>query len=158
MPCGSWSVHLLVSFKVTAFRRFTRSLWSFHVLGLLPLITDRAALALGLECPGARQHWADDRITDHRSLLTAAGETLVVVGRPVRAVSMVLVFKEAGMGVFLQLLWVLRHSVVGVGLLHLPSGPKLTVVWNVDPSSYFSSGIHLGADLDERCALVQVLQ
>lgn len=64
--------------------------------------------------------------------LAAAGETLVVVGSPAGAVSMVLVLKEAGVGVFLQLLWVLHKEVVKLGLLRLPPGPELTVVWHMD--------------------------
>ena len=64
--------------------------------------------------------------------LAAAGEALVVVGGPAGAVSVVLVLKEAGMGVFLQLLGVFHKEVVKLGLLRLPPGPKLTVVWHVD--------------------------
>lgn len=45
---------------------------------------------------------------------------------------MVLVLKEAGVGVFLQLLWVLHKEVVKLGLLRLPPGPELTVVWHMD--------------------------
>lgn len=158
MPCSSWGMHLLVSFKVTTFRMFFHPLWSVHVLGLLPLITYRAALVLRLNGSGAGQHRADYRITDHSSLLAAAGETLVVVGRPAGAVSVVLVLKEAGMGVFLQLLGVFHKKVVKLSLLHIPPGPKLTVVWHMDPSTHFSSGVQLGADLDECCSLVQVLK
>lgn len=44
----------------------------------------------------------------------------------------VLVLKETGMGVFLQLLRVLHEQVVELGLLHLPPGPQLTVVQHVD--------------------------
>lgn len=64
--------------------------------------------------------------------LAAAGETLVVVGSPAGAVSVVLVLKEAGMWVFLQLLGVLHKEVVKLGPLHVPPGPELTVVWHVD--------------------------
>lgn len=46
--------------------------------------------------------------------------------------SVVLVLKEAGMGVFLQLLGVFHKKVVKLSLLHLPPGPKLTVVWHMD--------------------------
>lgn len=158
MPCGSWCMHLLVSFKVTTLRMFIHPLWSFHVLWLLPLITDRAALVLWLNSAGAGQHRTDDWITDHSPLLAAAGETLVVVWSPAGAVSVVLVLKEAGMGVFPQLLGVLHKEVVKLSLLHLPRGSKLTLVWHMDPSSYFSSGVHLGGDLDEGSSSVQVLQ
>lgn len=64
--------------------------------------------------------------------LAAARETLVVVGRPAGAMSVVLVLKEAGVRVFLQLLWVLHEEVVKLSLLHLRPGPKLTVVWHVN--------------------------
>lgn len=67
-----------------------------------------------------------------RLYLAAAGETLVVVGSPAGAVSVVLVLKEAGMGVFLQLLRVLHKQVIKLSLLHLPPGPKLAVVWHMD--------------------------
>lgn len=64
--------------------------------------------------------------------LAAAGETPVVVGRPAGAMSVVLVLKEAGVGVFVQLLWVLHKKVIKLSLLHIPPGPKLTVVWYVN--------------------------
>lgn len=64
--------------------------------------------------------------------LAAARETLVVVGRPAGAVSVMLVLKEAGKGVFLQLLWVLHKEVIKLSLLHLPPGPKVTSIWHVD--------------------------
>lgn len=138
MPCGPWSVHLLVSFKVATFRMFFHPLWSFHVSGIIPIITDTAALAIKLNGSGAGQHWTNDWITYHCSLLAAAGETLVVAGRPAGAMSMVLVLKEAGMGVFLQFFWVFHKEVIKLSLLHLPPSPKITVVWHVDPPTYFS--------------------
>lgn len=100
VPCGPRGMHLLVSFKVTTFRMFINPLWNFHVLELLPLITDGAAFALRFNGSGAGQRRANDWITDHCSLLADAGETLVIVGRPAGTMRVVLVLKEAGMGVF----------------------------------------------------------
>lgn len=67
-----------------------------------------------------------------RLYLAAAGEALVVAGRPAGAVGAVLVLEEAGVRVFLQLLGVLHEQVVELGLLRLPPGPELTVVRHVD--------------------------
>lgn len=67
-----------------------------------------------------------------RSYLAAAGETPVVVGRPAGAVSVMLVLEEAGVGVLLQLLGVLRHQLLHFRLLHVNPGPRLAVVGHVD--------------------------
>lgn len=64
--------------------------------------------------------------------LAAAGEALVVGGRPAGAVGVVLVLEEAGVRVFLQLLRVLHEQVVELGLLRRPPGPELAVVLHVD--------------------------
>lgn len=67
-----------------------------------------------------------------RSYLAAAGETPVVVGRPAGAVSVMLVLEEAGVGVLLQLLGILRHQLLHFRLLHVNPGPRLAVVGHVD--------------------------
>lgn len=65
--------------------------------------------------------------------LAAAGETPVVVRRPAGAVSVMLVLKEAGVGVLLQLFGVLRHDdLIYVWLLNVNPGPRLAVIGHMD--------------------------
>lgn len=66
------------------------------------------------------------------SHLAAAGETLVIVRRPARTMSVVLVLKKTSVGVFLEFLGVCQQHVIQLGLLHLGSGSRLAAVWNVD--------------------------
>lgn len=114
VPCGSWRVHFLVSFKVTAFRVFSSLLLGFHVFRLFPVITHWTALSLWLNSLGAGQGGADNRVTDDSFLLAAAGEAPVVVGRPARAVSVMLVLKETRVWVLFQLLWVSGQNLLSL--------------------------------------------
>lgn len=66
------------------------------------------------------------------SYLTAARETLVVARRPAGSMSVMLVLKEAGIWVFLQLLWVIQKKVVELSLFYLRWAAKLTGVWNMN--------------------------
>lgn len=157
VPCGSWRVHFLVSFKVTAFRVFSSLLQGFHVFDLFPVVAHRTALALRLQRLGAAQGGADDRVADDGLLLAAAGEAPVVVGRPARAVGVVLVLEETGVRVLLQLLGVSGQKLLGLRLLRAAPVPEFTVIGHMHPSPDLSSRVRLRADLDKSSSLVQVL-
>lgn len=100
----------------------------FKLLLVCLTIAHGTALALQLHGPGAAQGGADERVADDGLLLTAAGETLVVVGRPARGVSVVLVLKETRVRVLFQLLGVFHQNLHRLGPLCVPPVPQFTVI------------------------------
>lgn len=63
--------------------------------------------------------------------LAAACETLVIAGSPAGTMSVILVLKEAGVWIFLQLLGVIQEKVIKLRLLYLCWGTRFTAVWDM---------------------------
>lgn len=82
-----------------------------------------------------------------RLYLAAAGETSVVVGRPAGAVTVMLVLKEAGVGVLFKLFVVFgHHYLIYIWLLNFNPGPRLAVIGHMDLQGWGEGGRWIGKE------------